>query len=301
MSTTKNIPASVHARLLNMSKATGRPFNELLQYYGMERFLFRLSKSDHRDDFVLKGALMLRSLGTALTRPTMDIDLLGRIPNEHKALTTVIRECMSVVVADGITYDHDSLTTEDIVQDADYHGIRVKFTGHLGSARLNFQIDVGFGDVVTPRPAWVDFPDLLDFGTPRLLAYPAATAVAEKLQIMVDRDAANSRMKDFYDIDMMSKQLTFNGATLLKAIRATFDTRHSEITKAAPLALTQEFASSSKKQTQWNAFLRKLRIDNAAPFENVVGNLADFLLPILDAAANDRPFDQTWAPGGPWT
>jgi hypothetical protein len=301
MSTTKNIPASVHARLLNISKATGRPFNELLQYYGMERFLFRLSKSDHRDDFVLKGALMLRSLGTALTRPTMDIDLLGRIPNEHKALTTAIRECMSVPVADGITYDHDSLTTEDIVQDADYHGIRVKFTGHLGSARLNFQVDVGFGDMVTPRPTWVDFPDLLNFGTPHLLAYPATTAVAEKLQIMVDRDAANSRMKDFYDVDMMSKQLTFNGATLLKAIRVTFETRHCEITKSAPLALTQEFASSSEKQTQWHAFLRKLRIDNAAPFENVIGDLANFLLPILDAAANDRPFYQTWAPGGPWT
>jgi len=301
VSSTKNIPASVHARLLNISKATGRPFNELLQYYGMERFLFRLSQSKHRDEFVLKGALMLRSLGTALTRPTMDIDLLGRIPNEHKALTTVIRECISVPVADGMTYDYDSLTTEDIVQDADYHGIRAKFIGHLGAARLNFQIDVGFGDSVTPRPTLVEFPDLLDFGTPHLLTYPATTAVAEKLQIMVDRDAANSRMKDFYDVDLMSRHLIFDGATLLKAIRATFKARHSEITASAPLALTPEFASSPEKRTQWNAFLRKLRIDEAEPLEIVIANLANFLLPILDAAANNGAFKKTWRQGGPWT
>ena len=300
MSKTNNIPASVHARLLNISKATDRRFNELLQYYGMERFLYRLSRSNHRGDFVLKGALMLRTLSAAVSRPTMDVDLLGKVSNQHEIMADIIHECMSMEVADGISYDAASLTTEDIVQDADYGGIRIKFIGYLGSARLNFQIDVGFGDTVTPEPTWVDFPGLLDFGTPHLLVYPATTAVAEKLQIMVDRDSANSRMKDFYDVDIMSRHLIFDGTTLLKAICATFRTRSSEIPRSTPLALTPKFASSPEKLTQWNAFLQKLRIGNAEPFDRVVGNLSNFLLPVLDAAASNQPYSLTWQPGGPW-
>jgi len=300
MNRAKNIPASVHARLLNISKATNRHFNELLQYYGMERFLYRLSRSTHKDEFVLKGALMLQSLGSVLSRPTMDIDLLCKLSNQHELMARVIRECMATEVADGMTYDADSLTTEEIIQNAAFPGIRIKFIGHLGTARLNFQIDVGFGDAVTPGPIWINYPDLLDFGTPRILAYPPETAIAEKLQIMVDRDTANSRMKDFFDLEMMAKHLTFDGATLLEAVKATFKTRNCEIPMSPPLALTFQFGSSPEKATQWRAFLRKLRIDDVMSFDHAIEQLAAFLLPILNAAANGQSFDRTWHPSGPW-
>ena len=196
----KNISASVRQRLLNRAKRDRRPFNELLQYYAMERFLYRLSQSVHADRFILKGALMLRVWRSPELRPTMDIDMLGKTSNEEAAIVLQIRDILAATVAaDGLAFDTDSIQAERIVEDADYEGIRIRFLATLGSAKINMRIDIGFGDVVYPDPEESDLPTLLDFPPPRLLCYSRESSISEKLEAMVKLGVLNSRMKDFYD------------------------------------------------------------------------------------------------------
>jgi len=167
-----NVPASVHDRLLNQARDTGRPFNELLQYYGIERFLYRLAQTEHAQHFILKGALLLRTMGSAETRPTRDIDLLGQGPPAEERLLSVVREAMQAnVPEDGMTYDPDTLESTGIAETAEYNGVRLTFRGFLGTARVPMQIDIGFGDPVVPGPTRITYPQLLDYGSPRLLGY----------------------------------------------------------------------------------------------------------------------------------
>ncbi len=295
-----NIPASVRARLFNEAAARHRPFSEVLQHYAMERFLFRLASTPHRKKLLLKGALMLRAVDPGLSRPTMDIDLLGRLPNDHASLKTVVEDCVSVSVDDGITFDTSSIALSDIVEEVDYHGVRIMLVAFLGTARIPLRIDVGFGDRVTPRPIWIEYPELLDFGTPRLRACPPDTAIAEKLQVMVHRGALNSRMKDFYDIYLMQAHLDFEGAVLLKAITATFSNRGTTLPAEKPLALDPEFVALPGKSEQWQGFVRRLRLDDSPSFASVVDALSGFLMPVLRAASTDAPFDRHWPKNGPW-
>jgi len=297
----RNIAASVKGRLLNEARSENRSFNELLQHYAMERFLFRLAASQHARSYILKGALMLRAVGAELSRPTMDIDLLGRASNDHTSLRKFVEDCAAIDVADGMVFDTASISLQDIVEDADYHGVRIRFVACLGNARIRMQVDIGFGDKVTPRPRMVDFPQLLDFGVPRLRACPPETAIAEKLQIMVSREAVNSRMKDFYDIYLMRQHLDFRGAVLVQAVRATFANRHVDLPVKMPLALSSDFTSVPGKPEQWNAFARGLHADNVPPLGEIVAKLSAFLLPVLHAASADNPFDRHWPKGGPWS
>lgn len=296
-----DIPASVHARLANKARSLNRPFNELLQYYAMERFLYRLSLSRYSDKFILKGALMLRAFGFPDARPTMDIDLKGTIPNKKNLLMEFAKECMDIPCEDGITFLKSSVTAEDITQDADYKGVRLAFRGKLGNAVLHYQLDIGFGDVVTPEPAYVQYPELLDFGSPRILVYSPETSIAEKLQAMLELDMANSRMKDFYDIDAMARHHSFDGIILQQAIKATFAQRQTPITEDVPLALSMSFAGHPAKNTQWNAFIKKLgrNIPNDS-LETVIKRIAAFLCPILETTARDETFDMKWEPRGAW-
>jgi len=295
-----NIPASVRARLFNEATSRHRPFNEVLQHYAMERFLFRLADTPHSKKLILKRALMLRAADPGLSRPTMDIDLLGRMPNDHASLRTVVEDCMSVNVDDGITFDASSVTLRDIVEEADYHGVRITFVAFLGTARIPLQIDVGFGDRVTPRPVWIQYPELLDFGTPRLRACPPDTAVAEKLQVMVHRGALNSRMKDFYDIYLMQTHLEFEGEVLLKAIVATFSNRGTGIPTEEPLSLNTGFAELAGKSEQWSGFVRRLRLDDSPSLATVVSAISGFLMPVLNAASAGTSFRGRWPKCGPW-
>lgn len=288
------------ARLLNESRRIHRPFNQILQYYAMERFLFRLASSQHSRDFLLKGALMLRALGAELSRPTMDIDLLGKTSNSHAVLRRVIEDCAAVEANDGILFDTANMSIEDIVEGADYHGVRIRFLGRLGPARIPMQIDIGFGDKVVPKPVWIELPELLDFGAPRLRACTPETAIAEKLHAAVSRETINSRMKDFYDMYMMGKHLKFNGVSLAKAVSATFANRSTSIPSETPPALSPDFAAVPGKQEQWNAFTKKLQIEDPPALADTVLSLAEFLLPVLQAAAANQPYDLTWPPGGPW-
>jgi hypothetical protein len=192
-----NVAASVRARLLNKARAEERPFAELLQYYAMERFLYRLSESPHRDRFVLKGALMFSIWGGPATRATKDIDLLSSRTEGVNALVGAVSECLQTGVAsDGLTFDPGSVTGEEIRIDAEYNGVRLRFRGTLGSARVSVQVDVGFGDVVTPGAELLTFPTLLDLPAPKLAMYTPETAIAEKVEAMVALGAANTRLKD---------------------------------------------------------------------------------------------------------
>lgn len=222
----KNIAASVRERLLSKARVTGRPFSELLQYFAMERFLYRLFKSRYADKFVLKGALMLPVWEAPLTRPTMDIDLLGRIDNNIGTIIELTREiCRQGMEPDGIDFDIATIEAERIAEDADYEGIRVRFRGSLDTVRIVMQLDIAFGDTVIPSPERASYPKLLDLPAPHIRGYSRESTIAEKFEAMVKLGILNSRMKDFYDIWLLLRHFDFKGPILSEAISKTFPTR----------------------------------------------------------------------------
>jgi predicted nucleotidyltransferase component of viral defense system len=302
--TKKNITnqaASVHQRLLNLAKVRGRPFNELLLYYAIERYLYRLSQSQYRDRFVLKGALTLLVWQTPITRPTRDIDLLGRISNDLEAVKAVVSEiCQQAVADDGLVFDPSTVTTERIAEDADYEGARAKFQGRLGNARLAMQIDIGFSDVITPAPVAIHYPALLGHVSADLMAYNRETAVAEKLEAMVSLGQLNSRMKDFFDLWLLARHHDFDGPLLKEAISQTFARRRTDV-DTNPICFTGEFAKDPSKAAQWAAFLRNGQLMGAPnSFEDAVNAVREFLQPLLVTIANNAAFSMTWQAPGPW-
>lgn len=313
MKLAKNIPASVRQRLLDRARRDKRPFNELLQYYAMERFLYRLSISTHAHRFVLKGALMLRvwlspaelagaadiEVGNASTagrimagehrfRPTMDIDMLGITSNEETSIIAQIRDIMAVEVEpDGLTFNPDSIQIERITEDADYEGIRVRFRGVLDSARVSMQIDIGFGDILYPGPEEADLPTMLDSPAPRLLCYSRESAIAEKFEAMIKLGVLNSRMKDFYDIWLLSRQFDFESEKLAEAIRLTFERRGTTL-PAKVEAFDKTFIDA--KQVQWAAFWKRLQQGHVPlSFQEVISEVEGFLAPIISALLQGEP------------
>lgn len=299
---TSNIAQSVHQRLLNLAREQGRPFQELLQHYTLERFLYRLGQSPYVDRFVLKGALMFRVWEGPLSRPTRDVDLLGRLNHSVENLVAVVREICAQEVPqdDGLVFHEDSVEGEAIVEAAQYSGVRVRFLVTLGRARVPLHADVGFGDTVVPGPVSIHLPTLLDFPPPVLQGYSRESAIAEKLQAMVYLGEINSRMKDFYDIWLLASRFAFDGATLAEAIQATF-VRRSTTLPAVPLALSEAFAVRHDKQTQWRAFVHRQVPDGVVPsFEEIVAEIRGFLLPVIGALVDGEVFEGRWASGGPW-
>ena len=296
-----NLAASVHQRLLNAAKESQRPFNALLQHFAIERFLYRLSKTAYAEKFILKGALMFTAWGAPFARPTKDVDLLGTIDNSVESITAAMENaCRQKVVPDGMTYDANSIVGNTIVEDAVYRGVRVRIAGRLGNARVGLQIDVGFGDVVSPGVSQISYPTLLDFPAPKLRGYSRDSALAEKFQIMLKLELLNSRMKDFYDIWLLSRRFDFDGQTLAEAISKTFKNRNTEIT-ALPVIFQNQFTQDLDKQTQWRAFLRKSQLTEASEtFEIVVTTIAAFLGPVLASLADKKPFRRVWKAPGPW-
>ena len=298
----KNLSASVKQRLLNLARDRGEEFNLLLNRFGIERLLYRLSRSDHGSDFVLKGA-MLFHLWTAFPhRPTRDVDLLGRGSPEPARLEEIFRAiCETDVEDDGIVLLSGSVSAEPIREAAPYQGIRIRLEGRLGSARLPIQIDVGFGDATDPPPEECEFPVLLDHAAPRLRACRRETVVAEKLHAMVDLGIANSRMRDFFDLRFLAAKFDFGGPDLTRAILSTFARRQTAVPGLTPTALTNTFAGDAVKQTQWRAFLRRSRLESEdLDLGVVIEGLRDFLMPPIEAAAGARPFGLVWPAGGPW-
>lgn len=273
--TARNIASSIRQKLLNKAREDKRPFNELLQYYAMERFLYRLSVSPYKDRFILKGALMLRVWDAPQFRPTMDIDLLGRINNDQESIAAQVRDILVLdVIPDGMEFLSDSVKTEPITEEADYSGVRVRFLATLDSARVHLQLDIGFGDIVLPEPERLAFPVVLDSTAPVLLCYSRESTIAEKLHAIVKLGMINSRMKDFYDIWLLSRQFSFDRTVLKKAIEVTFRERHSVMPEST-VAFTDEFCTV--KQVQWSAFKKRLGQDYIPEsFRDVVYAVRDF-------------------------
>jgi len=296
----RNISASVHQRLLRKARESARPFNELLQYFTIERFIYRLSKSRYADRFILKGALMFSAWSGPTSRPTMDIDLLGKIDNSLEVIGAVMQDtCKMDVAADGMTFNAETVTTTKITEDAEYEGVRVRIQGSLGNAQVSLQIDIGFGDVIVPGPSKVSYPALLDFPAPELNGYTMESTIAEKFQIMVKLGVLNSRMKDFYDIWMLSRMFDFRGETLAEAIKATFEQRRTRL-DAVPV-LFRAVQEDEGKQIQWMGFIKKAKLNEAPEsFEEVVDRVADFLSPPAGALADKESFRQAWKAPGPW-
>ncbi len=298
----KNLDASVRQRLLNISKDRNEDFNLILIRYAVERFLYRLSKSKHADRFVLKGAMLTAIWIGESHRPTRDLDLLGFGDPETETLSEAIRDiCLAKVEKDGLKYEADSVELEEIRENQDYPGQRVKVNAKLGNAKIRVQIDVGFGDAITPKPKVISYPVLLDYPEPRIRAYNKETQIAEKLQSMVFLGMVNSRMKDFYDIFILSKTFSFDGNTLVNAIKATFERRDTQIPGDIPLALSDEFASSTDKNNQWKAFMNRNNLDSLGyDFPQLINALREFLLRPLQAAAAGEPFDCNWSEDNDW-
>ena len=294
-----NIAHSVRQRLRDEAKRTGRLYNELEQYYSIERFLYRLSQSSHADKFVLKGALLFTAWRMNRFRPTKDIDLLGRLSNAENVIKKVFVDvCGQEVPDDGLFFEPSSVTTARITEDADYEGVRVTLKGTLDTSRISLQIDIGFSDVVVPSPEDIDYPTILDFPAPCMKAYSRESVIAEKLQAMVSLGEGNSRMKDFADLWFLARHFDYDGKVLARAISETFSNRRTQF-QEIPIALMPAFAEL--KQTQWNAFLRQSSSEGIpTSLSEVSSEIAAFLLPVLEALTFARSFTQVWRARGPW-
>lgn len=292
----KNIAASVRARLGNRSKAEGQTLDFLIERFAMGRLFWRLSRSPYANLFVLKGAQLFGLWENNPHRPTRDIDFLGFGDSSPEAVKAVFTEILSAPAdpADGLEWG--TLAAGPIRDDQRYGGVRLTVQASLAGARVQIQIDVGFGDAITPKAEEHRWSDLLDYPEARLLTYPPETVIAEKLEAAVQLDIANSRMKDFYDLDWLCRHREFDFATLRAAIHNTFARRGTTLPQDTPFALTQEFATDSTKQIQWKAFLRKNKLEGTS-FEDLIARLSLFLLPVL--AGEDRHL--AWHPSEGWT
>lgn len=292
----RNLPASIHQRLLNKSYETGRSFNELLQYYGIERLLYRLSVSEHAQLFTLKGALMFNVWGVPGMRPTRDIDLLGHTSNALESVREIFNAiCTLDGEADGLQFD-EALQAEYIKEDADYAGVRVTATAYLGKIKFSIQVDIGFADVITPAPELLQYPTLLGHPAPQLYGYPRETALAEKIQAMIVLEMANSRMKDFYDVWQLLDTFEFDGKVVQAAIEKTFANRNTTLPHEDHAIFSAAFIDF--KIVQWNAFIRKLKIENSIEMSEIIKVIKVFLIPLLNASQQviifDKKWDKTW-------
>jgi len=298
---TANLGASVLARLLNLAKRRGDDYNLLLNRFALERLLSRVAASAHADRFLLKGALLFSLWYDQPHRPTRDADLLGSGPDDADSLIATFRDIAAIELDDGIVFDPASVRADMIREDNRYGGLRVRLMGRIGNARCALQIDVGFGDAVTPEPQTVVFPVLLDdMAAPTLKVYPVYTVIAEKYHAMTVLGLANTRMKDFFDIAVIARRTDLDGATLARAIAATFARRGTALPTEPPVALSHRFGDDDAKQLQWQAFVKKGRL-TAGTLPETVRLLHTLLWPASQVAASNSDATAEWkAPERRW-
>ncbi len=297
-----NLPASVAARLLNRARQTGDVYQTLLTSFCFERFLYRLGKSEVRERFVLKGAMLLRLWSDQPYRATRDLDLLRTGDGSFEAIRSdILTICATPVETDAVVFDADALRIEAIRAEDEYAGTRVTLPARCGAARLLLQIDMGLGDSVWPAPRLCAYPALLDFPPPTVLAYPPEAVVAEKLEATVVLGDRNSRIKDFFDLHHLASRFEFDRATLAEAIRRTFERRRTPIPAEEPIGLTPAYWKNPSRPAQVRAFARRAGLalpdDPGSEFAGLIGA---FLLPILDDLRDGEGREGTWGPGGPW-
>lgn len=299
----RNLVASVTDRLRTMARHRGENVQVVLTQYGTERFLYRMSQGPMRNHFVLKGATLFYIWDSTSHRPTRDVDFLGYSDPSVDVIATIFRTiCTENVEPDAIVFDPDTLTAEPIRGQQEYGGVRVKLIGFLGKIRIPLQIDVGFGDAVTPAPESVVFPPLLDFPAPHVRAYPAYTVVAEKFEAIVKLGIANSRIKDYYDLWVLSETQTFDGGTLKRAITATCERRGTVLPSELPVGLSDSFGRDPQKQTQWQVFLERDQLTAPADLLQVVEVIRLWLFPLMVSIQRNQALPHSlWTPGKGWS
>lgn len=297
----RNPGASVLQKLRNVARATGEDTTLLLIRYVVERFLYRLSQSPYRERFVLRGATLFAVWSGTPHRPTRDVDLLMRGDNTVSAMATLLAEvCRVPVPEDGVVFLLETLSIEERGERRAYPGLHIEITAAVGTARPRLDMDVAFGEAVTPAPEKVELPTLLAAPRPHLWAYPRETVVAEKTEALVSLGINNTRLKDFFDLWYLSRTFAFAGNTLTDALRATFSRRDTYFpAQGLPLSLTGAFDADLVKQAQWTVFQRKIRGEDAS-LSQVTTALRIFLQPPLVALAGDIAFDQVWSPDTGW-
>ncbi|MFZ2330571.1 MAG: nucleotidyl transferase AbiEii/AbiGii toxin family protein [Atribacterota bacterium] len=298
----KEVAASTRARLFNIAKLENIDFDFLLLRYFQERFLYRLSISNYSKNFILKGGLLLVYLDIPKSRPTVDIDFLARkIKSNSEDVKNVICQIAEIYCNDGVKFYPDSAIAEIIKKNTDYTGIRIKINASLEQAKKSLKFDISFGDIVIPKAIRKEFPTLLDESSPQILVYSIESIVAEKFEAMVKLAMINSRMKDFYDVYMLSNSQNFKSNTLKKAIELTFLKRDT-IIPDNPMIFKSEFHNNKEKQQQWLAFIRKTKIEKVTSnFNEVMERITKLLKPIAIAIQDKVSEEKIWDPiGGFW-
>lgn len=292
----RNMGASVRARLLERARTERADFQILLTRYALERLLYRLSLSAHRDRFILKGAMLFVAWVADPFRPTRDLDLLGYGENAPEAIADVFRTiCAQPFEDDGVVFNVGAIEAAPIREEIEYGGVRVRTTAAIDGARIPIQVDIGFGDVITPGPVEIDYPALLDAPKPHLRAYPIDTVIAEKFEAIVSLGIANSRLKDFYDLWRIAETFELERPALSAAVLQTFARRQTTVPTGTPVGLSDAY--SQTWAGQWRAFIGRERMAAApAALADVVADLRRFLLPII--ATSER--DWRWRPRAGW-
>ena len=297
----EGIHKSILHRLKNQAREENLPQANILLYYGMQCFLNRLSRTEYWDKFILKGGMVFNALKIPNRRATKDLDFQGVLSSDKDNLIKVIKEICDInIEADGVEFDASTVTAAEIMLEANYPGIRVKFLGYLGKSKINMVLDVSFGGSIIPNALVLDFPTLLDSPTFKIKQYPLETVISEKLETTISKSEFNSRRKDFYDLWLLSEEKEFDGAVLIRAIKATFQDRNTNLPSDINNIFSDQFIS--QYQSAWVTFLKKEALEKVAPedFEIVVKKLRLFLLPPIEAIAQDKPFEMLWKSGGSW-
>ena len=296
----RNMAASVRNRLLKIARENQQDFSLLVTRYCIERLVYRLSISEYVDRFLLKGALLFDLWFDIPHRPTRDADFLGLGPSDITTIKNTFKEICDIGTKDGVTFKSETVDVKEIRKEASYPGLRVTLLAMIENMRYPVQVDIGFGDAVTPSPENIEYPTILgEFAAPRLQAYPRYTVVAEKLEALTKLGIANSRMKDYFDLWVLAHHSDFEGDILFKSIQATFTRRQTGLPNEKPFGLTEAFAQDAQKQIQWSAFLRKNSLETL-PLKDIVYFLSGFLSPVIQSAGTSQPFGLFWKPGGPW-
>jgi len=298
----ENRATSIRQRINHKLRQRGEDVQFGLHRYAMERFLYRLGKSPHREQFVLKGGSLLALWGGNMYRPTRDLDFTGYGSAEKADILQALREiCLQPDEGVELVFDPDSLVIEPIRDDSEYHGFRIRFGASLGGSKISMMIDIGFANAILPSAQDAEYPTLLDDAAPYIRTYPREAVVAEKLHAMVVLGERNSRFKDFYDMNTMAREFSFDGKTLAGAIAATFERRNTQIGEVLPVALTSRFYSDEARARSWRTYLDRNGLPGAPQDFTQVGEAAlAFLLPMWEALTNKSEFESRWTADGPW-
>jgi len=291
----KNLAESILHRLKNHAQSTKRRTDEVLRYYAIERFLYRLSLSQHSNKFFLKGGLTLKAWEISQHRATLDIDLLGKTSNSIQNLKGIIHDiCQHEVIPDGISFESTSLKLSEMQVNGEYHGIRALFIANMHTAKISMQIDIGFSDIIFPEPTIIAYPTILEFPPPKLNGYTPESVIAEKFEAMMKLGMVNTRIKDFFDIWILSQHLSFSGKLLQNAIKTTFEKRGS-LLSALPDSISDLFYADPIHQMRWKQFLENIDNENKSiDFAKVINDIKDFLEPIVVASIHNRTFNKKW-------